>query len=1074
MTPFGTFLIVLSTAALLAGSSVPGFAFALSGGLDPIEFRTEFESSFLAGDTARMAELASSRPDLLRPLLDQLLADFLSASQRNDAGAKKHVLNFAASVAGQGKILTGDQWPARQIKRYSAWSGKEIESKLQADSFLRSAENAFEDGRYSDVLSPGRSALDLYARLGDSAGEGDTLHVLGQAQRKLANYSTAILLHERALAVARNNRDRLRQGCGLIDLADVYERRKNWPRAVKLYNEALRILKVPAEWREAGRALRQLGDVYVATGEFKRAYEVYSRALSYAEAANESVLIAEYNDYLGYCYREVGDYENAIRRHRKAASAAEKIVSPSAAARARARAFNHLGICLQALAEQTISEGDLVKGREFYADAVSSEEEALRLSKETEDRWRQGYVLREISIIHRQLGMTMAADRAAAEYRNALSYADQALELALSMKEQEWEGLALHQKGLALALLGEQSEGLATFQRALELWEGIGDLSSAGYAHRFIARQFKEPDGRLDEAARSYEQARAAFQKIGDAELEAYAMTDMARVYGALDQKKKAAMLYDGAITKLEGVRSKAGFLEFKKSLMGKVYDRYEEAALFMLENGLDERAFKLAESMKARLFLDQLAEARVDLSKGIDPGLKRKRDQLEKDLSDMTNKISEAYRKKARDDAAISRLRERQEQLEEELDRLKKQIRLKNRAYASVQYPQPVSIRELRRKVLRDDEALIEYLISKRGVYCFVVTRERFQVARLPVDEDSLKGGLEPLLKSLARGPQYGEGYVQGAASEIYGLLLKPFEWAMKGRTLFIVPDGILAKLPFESLVVSDAAGWHYLIEQQTIKYVQSASVLATLRAGGAGGAKSRLFMGFGDPVYDFDNFKAGKREYGEISNGRPDRSARTRYFRVGGKLDRLAGSGEEVRAVEHIFADANPGVKSNKVFLRADATKANAKRPDTALYGYIHFSAHGILAPRFQAIALSRIPDEDEDGFLTLAEIMNLRYNARVVVLSACETGLGWAERGEGITGLTRAVMYAGSPSAVVSLWSVDDEGTRDLMVRFYDNMIRKGLGAAESLRLAKKEMLNTKYRHPFFWSAFVMYGE
>ncbi len=103
-----------------------------------------------------------------------------------------------------------------------------------------------------------------------------------------------------------------------------------------------------------------------------------------------------------------------------------------------------------------------------------------------------------------------------------------------------------------------------------------------------------------------------------------------------------------------------------------------------------------------------------------------------------------------------------------------------------------------------------------------------------------------------------------------------------------------------------------------------------------------------------------------------------------------------------------------------------------------------------------------------------MNLRYNARVVVLSACETGLGWVERGEGITGLTRAVMYAGSPSAVVSLWSVDDEGTRDLMVRFYENMIRKGVGAAESLRLAKKEMLKTKYRHPFFWSAFVMYGE
>ena len=347
-----------------------------------------------------------------------------------------------------------------------------------------------------------------------------------------------------------------------------------------------------------------------------------------------------------------------------------------------------------------------------------------------------------------------------------------------------------------------------------------------------------------------------------------------------------------------------------------------------MLENGLNERAFKLAESMKARLFLDQLAEARVDLSKGIDPGLKRRRDQLEKELSDTTNSIAEAYRNKAPDNTAISKLRERQEQLAGELDGLKKQIRLKNRAYASVQYPEPVSLRDLRKKVLKNDEALIEYLVSSRGVYCFVVTRERFQVARLPVDEGSLKGVLERLLESLAHSPQHDADYDPGAASEAYDLLLKPFEWAMKGRTLFIVPDGVLAKLPFEALVVTDAAGRHYFIEQQTVKYLQSASVLATLRAGGPGGGKSLFFMGFGDPVYDFDNFKAGQPELGENLD-RGDKTAVTRYCRVGGQLGRLKGSGEEVRAIGRIFADANRSEKAEKVLLRADATKQNARSP-------------------------------------------------------------------------------------------------------------------------------------------------
>ncbi len=1074
MTRFATLLTVFSTAAILAVGSVPGFGSTPAGGLDPTEFRAQFESCFQAGNTARMAELAAGRPDLLRPLLDELLADFLSASHRNDTGAQKHALDLAVFVAAQSKMRAADHWPARQVTLYSSWTRRQKEKKLHADGFLRSAKTAFDDGRYSDVISPGNSALDLYVRLADRAGEGDALHFLGQAERKMAHYSKSILLHERALAIARTSKDRLRQGRSLIDLADVYERRKNWPGAVKLYNEALRTLKVPAEWDEAGRALRQLGDVLVAAGDFKGAYEVYSRALSYAEAANDPVLIAEYNDYLGYCHRMVGDYESAVKRHRRAAGEAEKIGTPKERAKARARAFNHLGLCFQALAEQAVSEANPVKGREFYAEAVRSEEEALRLSREAEDRWRQGYVLRALSDIHRQLGMTLAAGEAAPEYGHALSYADQALELALSMKEQEWKGLALHRRGLALALLGRRSEGLAAFRSALELWEGIGDLLSAGYAHRFIARQFEEPDGKLAEAAVSYGKARLAFQKIGDGELEACAMADMARVYGALDQKKKAAALYDGAIAGLEGERSKAGFPEFRKSLMGKVYDRYEEATLFMVENGLNERGFKLVESMKARLFLDQLAEARVDLTKGIQPGLKRKRDSLEKDLSDIGDTIAEAYRKETPDEAAISKLRERQEKLAEQLDGLKKQIRLKNRAYAAVQYPEPVSVLELQTKVLKNDEALIEYLVSNKGVYCFVVTKQKFQVARLPVDEQGLRGALERVLKNLARAPQSDRGYDLHAASGLYDLLLKPFEWAMKGRTLFIVPDGILARLPFEALVVTDAAGWHYFIEQQTVKYVQSASVLATLRAGGNGGRKSSLFMGFGDPVYDYDHFKAHEPEYGEFSDDRGADPARTGYFQVGGKLSRLKGSGEEVRKIDEIFAEAHGSDKVDKPFLRDKATERNARRADAARYGYIHFSAHGILAPGFQAIALSQIPGEKEDGFLTLGKIMNLRYNARVVVLSACETGLGSSERGEGVTGLTRAVMYAGSPSAVVSLWSVDDEGTRDLMVRFYTNMIKKGVETAESLRLAKKEMLKTKFRNPFFWSAFVMYGE
>jgi len=122
-----------------------------------------------------------------------------------------------------------------------------------------------------------------------------------------------------------------------------------------------------------------------------------------------------------------------------------------------------------------------------------------------------------------------------------------------------------------------------------------------------------------------------------------------------------------------------------------------------------------------------------------------------------------------------------------------------------------------------------------------------------------------------------------------------------------------------------------------------------------------------------------------------------------------------------------------------------------------------------------LSQIPQAKEDGHLTLNEIMNCDYNAKLVVLSACETGKGKLEQGEGVTGLTRAVMYAGTPAVLVSLWSVDETATKELLISFYRNMLEKGMNKEEALRQAKLEMKkSSKYSSPYFWSAFVLYGE
>jgi CHAT domain-containing protein len=151
-----------------------------------------------------------------------------------------------------------------------------------------------------------------------------------------------------------------------------------------------------------------------------------------------------------------------------------------------------------------------------------------------------------------------------------------------------------------------------------------------------------------------------------------------------------------------------------------------------------------------------------------------------------------------------------------------------------------------------------------------------------------------------------------------------------------------------------------------------------------------------------------------------------------------------------------------------------------DLAQYRFVHFATHGYLdseRPELSALVLSLVDEKGapQSGFLYAHEVYNLKLPAEVVVLSACETGLGKEIRGEGLVGLTRGFMYAGAPRVVVSLWSVNDRATAELMARFYQKMLKDGQRPAAALRAAQVELWRQKqWQAPFYWAAFVLQGE
>jgi CHAT domain-containing protein len=167
--------------------------------------------------------------------------------------------------------------------------------------------------------------------------------------------------------------------------------------------------------------------------------------------------------------------------------------------------------------------------------------------------------------------------------------------------------------------------------------------------------------------------------------------------------------------------------------------------------------------------------------------------------------------------------------------------------------------------------------------------------------------------------------------------------------------------------------------------------------------------------------------------------------------------------------------------MWLDLEASEDNVDAKDMSKYRILHIATHGLLnaeRPQFTGVVLSLVGNKTEDGFLRTDEVFNLKLGSPLVMLSACETGLGKEKRGEGVMGLTRAFMYAGAPTVGVSLWSVADRSTADLMSDFYKRLLTPGGTASApstAMRDAQLAMIaGKKYSAPFYWAPFVLVGD
>jgi CHAT domain-containing protein/tetratricopeptide (TPR) repeat protein len=904
-------------------------------------------------------------------------------------------------------------------------------------------------GDWEQVRAAYLEALDARERLGDPVLIGRTLNGLGTVAFQQGRYPEALDYYTRARDVRETLGNPVDLAVTTTYLGNVNLRLGNLDEARAGYVRALELLGPDGPARRLNEARGSLALVYNLLGRPDEAMEIHRQVLVSAEAAGDREMEAISRNNLAGSHLALGDPGGALRQLVVVREMED--IPPYV----RIHTLSEMGDAYRQL-------GDLRQALEVLS-------EAREIAAETENRLESLHLSLQTGVVYQLMGLP---DRALVAYQEGQVAAD-----TLGIGE-ESRGARFAQADV-LEAQGEGEEALRLIDEVIasDLEQGFQPYLAADYINRGNALTGL---GRLEEGREAYQEgidlAGGLDLKdelwrgyLGMADnLEQEGQLDSARVHNdlAIETLEQMGSVELSEGTKASLVGKRAFVYEAQINLLAKLHDREPEA-------GYEAEGFAVAERGKARALLDMLAEGRVDLEAGFDPALVAERDSLDRTLRSARYRLRIAVDEGA-SPPELRDLKAEVRDLERDQAALQQRMRLANPSFATLDAGQPAGLAEIREVLLPSgNEVLLEYSLGDSASHLWVATRDRLVLHSLP-PRTEVEAATQAFRSALRNPAPAGDEALVASSAALFRMILEPAMGATrKAGTVYIVPDGSLHFVPFEALVeaapaVPDAAassaararflhGLPYALAGRQVLYGPSATTLTLLaetRQSRERGEREMAFLGVGDPV-----FTAAARSADEPLRG--------------GELAPLPFTGDEVEMIAGLFP---PG--SATVLVGEEASEVTLSRPGyLSPYRVLHFATHGLVderRPEKSSLALAFPRDPSEDGYLQASEIYHLQLNADLVVLSACETALGRMVRGEGVLGLPRAFLYAGASSVVVSLWSVSDRSTSELMGGFYEEMIEEGKSPGEALGEAKARLLESEsFAHPFYWAPFVMIG-
>lgn len=837
----------------------------------------------------------------------------------------------------------------------------------------------------------------------------------------------------------------------LTGIGSVLDNMGQYNAALYNHNIALYLYRINKNKYGEGVALTNLGLVHLKLGEYQQALEYLQQALEIQCNIKETHEVGNIHSNIGIVYRNLGRYQKnqeALEYLQKALYIRCKINDQSG-----------IGETLSNIGNVYYNRGDYQAAVDFYKKALDTN---CKIGKKP-----------SISINFNNLGSVY---NKLDQYEKALKYLEYASEIDHQIHNKQGEAFDRISLGETYTNLKQYNNAKDQFYKSINI---LNDIES-GYLWK--------------------------------------AQSGLAFVEAKLNQFDSAINNYRQAINNIETVRAGITAKEHKFSFMRlKLYVYDELIALLQSlhfkypKKGYDRQALEIFERKQGRVFLEEMAKSGARRFAGISPQILKNEEELNQKLKQAQANLNQQRAKPF--DQQNSKQIEKQIQelaiLKKEQTELITQIKTKYPKYYALKYPKPVDLATLQNQILQPGEMMLVYGIlsadenknRESTTILWVIGKQQFQMFIIPdkkiIDNNNPKQvvniPIHRIIKILRELIIDRLTSFNKASYDIYNQLLPPTAHKMiaGADTLYIVPTGPLYGLPYEALVtnINDNDKPHYLIQDHAIVYLSSASLLKILRMEQSKPA-SKSFIAFADPVYPAcSKIPSEDKTPNDKKSIMTELRTKTYLKEMDGCFTPLPETENEVKQISKLL-EADP---DTDLYLGSKASRSMVfslnKEGKLDDYRYVMFSVHGVIPEPTNVIEQPALvlSNPTTDGYLTMSDVFSIQLNADFVNLSACNTGIGGNIKGEGIRGLTRAFMYAGTPATAVTLWSVNLLSAKDLSIGLFANL-KDGQNIAHALRNIKLKMikgqvkrpkkldeeLDEDYSNPYHWAPFVVFGD